>query len=87
MALVLSFFLNQKFFESPASLFTTARHKYFSNTNITLRKNETIETYIGEIDGGFYYKGKYKIPNDTLLLQRNDISQVTNGIISNFYFY
>jgi heme/copper-type cytochrome/quinol oxidase subunit 2 len=80
----LSFQLNK--YESPTTLYAKTQD---SNRRIpcslTLRKNQTFEIQMREIEWTCYYKGNYKIKDDTLFLLRNDIEIKTDSLFTNKY--
>ena len=75
-------------FESPTTLYatTTSPSRRHSQCSLTLRKNQTFNIKMQEIEWACFYKGVYTIWGDTLKLLRQDIEIKTNNVFTDKYF-
>jgi hypothetical protein len=86
VAILVYFAVNADKYESSTAIYAQAKNQRMRfGSSLTLRKNETFKITMQEIEWACYYKGDYKIANDTLLLSRNDIPNRTDTVFTNKY--
>ncbi len=82
VAVIISF--NLDIFESPTALYARTKNR-IGQSSLTLRHIGRFKIQQREIEWSCYYKGRYGIQGDTLLLLRNDIRTVTNDLFTDKY--
>lgn len=74
---------NSSIFESSTLYYATT----YKHNTLTLRNDNSFTLKLKELEWNCYYKGKYKLKNDTLFLLRSDIQNITNNLFTDKYLF
>ncbi|HUM47822.1 MAG TPA: hypothetical protein PLD84_12905 [Chitinophagales bacterium] len=74
-------YIQEDMFQPSTTLYATTDKR----SSLTLRKNNTFKIQVRYVESSCFYKGKYQIENDTLLLARGDIQVKTDSMFAGIY--